>query len=317
MSHEDAVQALTEAVAQDAGEQAVESAPPAPAEAPAPVEGAPENVPAPAEVQAPAEGNTDEEFVPFNPDELPEELIPAWRQLQAAYTPRLQEAAAIRKQYEALGGQESVQQAVELAQWIQNPDNWPAVYEEMYNAMEQAGFEFEDGSPAPTAPAGAQFDPSDDPDLAPIIGQLRSLESQTANQQKQIEQFYAQQESQQQMAALELQQMQQLAEMQRQVGAIRQANPHYNDDDMRAVIELASFYNDDIPAAQQRYESIVASRLSRYIEGKRAAGAPSIQTPAGAGVTSHVVADDESLADVEESVVELMRNLQAQGEFDQ
>lgn len=319
MSHEDAVQAITEAAAAEAaGDQAAEVAPPAPTEAPAPVEGAPENVVAPEPVQAP-QGNTEPEpLVPFNPDELPEELIPAWKQMQSAFTPRLQEAAAVKRTIEELGGVESVQQAVELAQWMQNPDNWPTVYEQVYQAMEEAGFEFEDGSiTGAPAPAGQPFDPGDDPELAPIVSSLRSLEQQSAQQQQLIEQFYAQQESQQQMAALELQQMQHLAEMQRQVAGIRQANPSYTDSDMKAVIELASFYNDDLLTAQARYESIVADRLSRYFEGKRAAGAATAtQTPAGAGVVSHESQEPESLEDASAMAEELLRQMQAAGELD-
>lgn len=317
MSDADVFQALSDAASQDAAaEQAAVEAPPAPVEAPAPVEGAPVNETPPVEGQAPEAPQADEPYS-FDPNSLPEELIPVYRQMQASFTPRLQEAAEVRQQLEALGGVDAVQQAVELAQWIQNPQNWPDVYETMYQMMEESGFEFEEpGAPAGPSPI-PNFDPSDDPDLAPIVQSLQTLEQRTAQQQALIEQFEAQQRAQQEYAALEFQQMQHMAELQRQMGAIRQSNPSYTDDDLRAVVELASFYNDDLLAAQQRYESIVADRLNRYIESKRAAGtAPSIQPPAGVGVTSHEEVAHETIRDAEEEVVELMRRLQAAGDLD-
>lgn len=260
-----------------------------------------------------------EPVVPFNPDELPEELIPAWKQLQSAFTPRLQEAAAIKKQFEELGGQETIQQAVELYTRIADPQSWPELYEELYRAMESAGFEFEDPS-APTqagiTPLAPGELPVDDPEFAPIIAQLEQLNRKTAEQQTLIDNFYAQQRIQQEMAEEELRQTQYLADMSRQVTAVRQANPHYTDDDMRAIIELGSFYNDDLSLAQQRFEEIVASRLDRYVAQKRAGAPASVQPQPGAGVTSHVDADPDTMEDAEARAIELVRRMQAAGEFE-
>lgn len=299
----------------EAVEESNQTPSPAPEAVPAPEQGAPVNE-APAEGQAP-EGTPEEvEVAPFNPDDLPEELKAGWKQLEAAYTPRLQEAAQTRRQIEALGGLDAAQQAVELAQWIQNPENWPAVYEEMYQAMQANGFEFEDDVPvAPSTPAGPQFEDLD-PELAPIMSRLDALQAQTAQQQQQLEAFYAEQAAQREYAELEFQQMQRLSEMQRQVSEIRTANPSYTETDMKAIIELSAFYQDDIHAAQQRYESIVADRLSRYFEGKKAPAPVATQPVSGAEVTSHEDQTPETFEEAAEQAEELMRRLQAEGALD-
>lgn len=322
MSHEDVVAALTEAAAADSApeapaEQAVET--PSTASAPAPVEGAPEESATP-EVQAPkAPEHTPEPEAAFNPDELPPELLPAWKQMQAAFTPRLQEAAAIKKQFEELGGIESAQQAVDLYQRVSDPQNWPQLYEELYQAMERAGFEFEDPnaaqSPVVSSPFGQLAE--EDPDLAPLVTALQNLEGRTNDQQQLIESFLYEQEAQRQVAEEELRQAQYLASLQQQVTAVRQANPQYTDADVRAIIELGSFYGDDIALAQQRYEQIVSDRLTRYFESKKVAGAAtSTQPVAGAGVLSEQEKEHADIRDVEDEVVELMRRLQAEGEID-
>jgi hypothetical protein len=327
MSHEDALAALNEAIAADNApaapvEQAVEAppaSPPAPEGAPAVDNPSPEGqAGAQGEESGAVEQPNEEEFVPFNPDQLPEELLPAWKQMQAAFTPRLQEAAAIRKQFEELGGMEAVQQAVELQQRIMDPSSWPILYEELYQAMVQAGFDFEDEPGAPTAPQqefgqGGVFD---DPDLAPLHQQLQQLQGQTAQQQMMIEQFVQQQEYQRALAEEELRQAQYLAQMQQQVVNIRQSNPHYTDEDVRAVIELGMAYNDDLMTAQQRYEAIVADRLSRYFEGKKVGAPAAVQPVAGAGVDSIQESEPQSLAEAEAEAIELMRRLQEAGDID-
>jgi hypothetical protein len=322
MSYDDAIAELTAAASQaDDGEQAVEAPTAPPASPPAPESGAPaDNVtPEGQAPEAPAPVAPDTPDAPFNPDELPEELLPAWRQMQAAFTPRLQQAAAINKRFEELGGEDTVQQAVDLYTRISDPQSWPELYEELYRAMEASGFEFED--PTSSAPGGAVAPglgqlPVDDPDLAPIIQQMEQLRSRSDEQQLLIDRFYAEQDIHRQMAEEELRQTQYLSNMQRQVVAIRQANPHYTDDDMRAVVELGSFYNDDLGLAQQRFEDIVASRLDRYFEAKKAGAPASVQPPTGAGVLSDEDKRPITLADAEAEAVELMRRLQAEGEID-
>lgn len=318
MSHEEAISALEAAVA--AGDEQAPEAPPA---SPAPVvEGAPVNAEPqgqaaaqgeePGSVQQPEEG-----FVPFNPDELPPELIPAWRQLQAAWTPKLQEAAAIQRRYEELGGEEAIQRAMEIYERVADPSSWPTLYEELYQAMEEAGFEFEDSPSAPAVSgAPASLPAVDDPELAPLVQELQALRGRSDEQQMLIEQFYAEQDAQRQLAEQELRQAQHLANLQRQVVGIRQANPSYTDEDIRDIVTLGSFYNDDLNLAQQAFEASFARRMDRYFEAKKLGAPPSTQPVPGAGVVSEEDKRPVTLKDAEEEAVELMRRLQAAGEID-
>lgn len=321
MSDADVLAALQDAAAQDVVAEQAAQAPPAQSHE-APVEGAPVEEQSQIDDQAPpldsegGEQSEDDDALTFNPDELPEELIPAWKQIQRAFTPRLQEAAAIRKRYEELGGEDTIQQAVGLYNRIANPQEWPALYEELYHAMEQAGFEFEDSS-TPTPPSAGSFDSfEDDPDLAPLVQELQSLRSRTEEQDALLSQLQEEQDFRQQLAEEELRQTQYLAQMSRQVMSIRQANPHYDDDDIRAVIEIGTFFGDDLVTAQQRYEEHIARRLDRYFSSKRAGAPASVQPVAGAGVLSQEDKMPATIEDAAEEAVELLRRLQADGELD-
>lgn len=324
MSDADVLSALQSAAAQDvATEQAIEAPP---ASQPAPVAGAPVEGEAPqvgdqapeAPVAPEAEQSSiPDQVAPFNPDELPEELLPLYHQMQRAFTPRLQEAAEIRKTFEELGGLDTIQQAVDVYERIADPQNWPQLYEELYQAMEQSGFEFEDSTPGGATPPESPFGQvADDPDLAPIINELTSLRSRTAEQEALLFQLQEEQEMRQQMAEEELRQTQYLTNMSRQVGAIRQANPHYDDDDIRAIIEIGTFFGDDLATAQQRYEEHVTRRLNRYFEGKRAGAPVAVQPVAGAGVLSQKDSMPETVEEAAAQAEEFLRRLQAAGELD-
>lgn len=319
MSDADVLSALQSAAAQDVAAEQAPEAPQTSHAAPemgAPVEDQPEvdDQAPPPDGEGVEQSEHDDELT-FNPDELPEELLPAWKQMQRAFTPRLQEAAAIRRTFEELGGIETIQQAMGVYERIADPQNWPQLYEELYQAMEQAGFEFEDsGAPAVSdSPFGPVVD---DPDLAPLITELQSLRSRTEEQDALLHQLQEEQDFRQQLAEQELQQTQYLAQMSRQVAAIRQANPHYDDEDIRAVIEIGTFFGDDLLTAQQRFEEHVARRLERYFSQKRQGAPAAVQPVAGAGVLSQPDKMPETIEQAAAEAEELLRRLQADGELD-
>src|SRR6185312_3269254 len=100
MTNAEAVAAL-QADEQSAPDPGFAANPPVPEQA-APA--APEGQPAPEsatlfETPAESEGDTFDGGK-FNPDLLPDELQPGWKQLQAAFTQRTQELAEQRKQFE-------------------------------------------------------------------------------------------------------------------------------------------------------------------------------------------------------------------------
>ncbi len=322
MSYDEAFQALTEAAAAEEAAERGEQAPVAPAavatpegaNTPEPVQATPEPIPAPAE-------NTEPEA--FNPDTLPPELIPAWKQLQAAWTPRLQEAAEVRKQLDALGGLDTVQEAVDLYNRISDTSNWPQLHQELSEAMQEMGLTKAEADqlaeqglknpPVPDSLAGLDLD---DPDLAPIAKALQAQQAQQARLEHQLQAlqsnlaFRAQAEEAAQAEA------QRNALMHRQLAAIQQSNPHYGDDDLGMVLTVGSFYNDDLVEAQRALETYVASRMDRYFSKKQAAATPSIQSQPGAGASSITDNSPQDLDQAEREAIEYLRGLQAAGELD-
>lgn len=312
MSWDDAAAALSAAAQEEDSGGTVEQAPaaPAPTETDTEVKRTPEQP-----VEPVAQDDADSEPVFFNPDDLPEELLPGWKQLQAAFTQKTQALAEERRQFAQFGDPEEVQNAVELYTRLSDPSNWPQLHQEITEALMEAGYEFEDAQQMASDEMQFQADELGvDPDLAPLQGQLGNLEQRLAQQQAYLDQMNAEREYQleQQRAAQEHQRY--VAYMQEQVAGIRQAYPHYTDTDMEAIVQLGSFFNDDLSAAQAQYETIVTDRLNRWIEAKKAA--PS-STPKAKNVISEQPAPEyEDIRSMEEDMVDLFRQMQANGEID-
>lgn len=275
MTFEAAEAAINDAVAQDSAGEAL----PTPTPAAPPVDQAPA-VPTPqgetpGAAPVPVQPAGEDTFTTFNPDQLPEELRPGWNQLQADYTRKTQELAEQRRQYSELGDPETLRAAAQLAQQLQDPQNWPALHAELSSAMQEMGL-----SPAQADAAAAQSlgvpqpepqaDPfqalealKDDPDLAPVRGAFDAMKAEVEQMKAELAQERAQAQAEAQHQAL-------VGELQRMESAIRQARPDYQDGDIDAIYELSSFYDGDLFQAAQRYEQIVSERVSRYLQNKGA-----------------------------------------------
>lgn len=325
MSHEDAVAALESAAAVDPNWGGTPQPAPEQASAPAPVVETPtgeQSTEGQPEAPAGQPEAVDPEPTFFNPDELDPALLPGWKQLQAAFTQKTQEVAAQRRQLESLGDLEEVQQAVELYSRLSDPDNWAQLHQELSEAMQEYGLSPAEARAAATEelsqqgyaePQGLDFD---DPDIAPLAKELQTLRAQQAQQQALLEQMEQQRAFEEQVEEAQRQQAQYAAFMQQQAASIRQANPHYSDDDLKMVVQLGAFHNDDLSTAQAALEAYVADRMTRYFEKKQGAQAPSLQPQAGAGVLSSQETAPQTLEEAEAEAIEAIRALQAAGEFD-
>lgn len=313
MSYDDAAAAL---------QSAVQGKDPGPAEQ-APVAAQSETPSGEAQPQeqppAPAEETPEEEQF-FNPDNLAPELVPGWKQLQAAFTQKTQQLAQMRRELEQFGDLEQVSEAVDLYGRLSDPDNWLQLHGEITNALVEMGYDI--GTAQEMAAEGVQNEMAqpqptafEDPDLAPINTQLGQLQRQLAEQQAAIQQFQEQQHYEQQVMEAQRAQQEYIAHMQQQVSGLRQAFPHYTDEDVRSVVELGSFYNDDLAQAAARYEEIVAGRLERYLAGKSGAQSPTHAAPA-APLSEAVEAEAEDIRELEDEMVEHFRRLQSEGTLD-
>lgn len=277
-------------------------------------QGIPEgNVATPAEGQAvtpeaPAAQNPDLfEGTPINPDELPAEMQPLARQLQAAFTQKTQDLAEQRRQFEALGAVEEVQQAVDLYARITDPSNWAQLHQELTTAMQQAGM-----TPAQANAAAAEvveaaqvpapsLDDIDDPDLAPLAQMLKQ-------QQAELDLLKTEREYEQANQQAEYQRQAFLGELQRQENAIRAAHPEWDDEKIEAVYEMSSFHQGNLGAAAARLEGLLSRERELYLNQKAGALQETGAHPAprGAGLDSQREQQPLSIRDVEESALEFL-----------
>jgi len=267
----------------------------------------------PVEPVAPAQQNTDLfEGTSVNPDELPEELKPLAKQLQAAFTQKTQALAERSKQLESLGDLEAAQEAIEFANRIQDPANWVQLHAELTAAMQTYGMSPADASAAASEALGAAESPAaqapnldeiDDPELAPLAQMLR-------DQQSQIEALKNEREEERQTAQAEYERQAFLGELQRQENAIRGSHPDWDDEKILTVYQMSSFFNGNLTQAAERLEGILASERALYLANKESV-TTNLGTqvpPRGAGIQSERVEHPETIKDAEAEATEFFKS---------
>lgn len=313
--------------------QADDSQEQAPASTPAPVAPVGETAPSAAPVAqpeaTPAAPVVDTppnlfEGTPVNPDQLPPELQPLAKQLQAAYTQKTQQLAEERRQFSALGSPEEVSQAVELYTRISDPTNWPQLHSDLSDLMQQYGLSpAEAAAEAATAIREAAAEPVvpqvplgdlEDPELGPLYKTLQeqqdAINSLRAERQSELTQRMEAEKAERLQMAIE-------GEVQRQHNAIIQANPRYGEGDMDAIYELSAFYQGNLLQAQQRYENLRAEWVGRYVDSKATAASAQGVHPAPAGAPAATQrTEPQTVKEASDEIEEHFRQLQAAGEID-
>lgn len=223
------------------------------------------------------EGAEDSFAERFDPNTLPPELQSAYRLMQADYTRKRQadaEAIRLAQQYEGI----DLDAAVQLFQGIQDPNGLLEFVQQAGQYLADQGLaEFEDGSGASVEQGGgnnlneALAALAGDPEMAPLAEAVNAM-------QQRLDSFEAQQQQRAQAEREEALTLRAMGELQRMENVIRTDNPHYTDQDVDAIYELAAHYDGDLLAAQQRYESVFATRLGRYLQQKDSTPAPAVPT---------------------------------------
>lgn len=260
---------------------------------------------------APAEQNTNLfEGTQINPDELPDELKPLAKQLQAAFTQKTQRLAEQAKQYEALGDPQSLQQAVELYTRIADPNNWAQLHSELTAAMQQAGMSLPQAQAAATEAVNAAAEqvsmPREfedlDPELHPLVKQLQETQARLDAFEQRAEMERMNQEAERQHILL-------LNELTRQEQVVRESHPTWGDDKIEAVYELSSFYGGNLTQAASRLEQLLAGERELYLSQKGAAMMESTRTPApgSASVQTERVSEPETLKGAEAEAEDFFR----------
>jgi hypothetical protein len=230
----------------------------------APQQAAPE---ADAGTTAPATPEVDS-FANIDPNALPPELQAQYRNMQGAFTRRMQELAQKEQMYSSIGDPEIAARGVELVRaleedpvfvhqqlsaWLESQGMTPAQAAQTASDMQQA-----------QAAGTSEFDEFDDPDTAALRRELDELKAWRAQEENaRAEQAY-------------------MAELQREEAAILQANPNYKPSDMSAIYELAFAHGGSLLRAEKAYSALRDSWASEYMEQK--ASVPGgLNTPATTG----------------------------------
>jgi hypothetical protein len=350
MSYEDAVQALEGAIEQDAGPEPLPT--PAPAEqatpsSPPEEELRPEVQPShwsqmqprdPAtgkfvqpdgsltDAPAPAQEDTFDGGQ-FNPDQLPAELQPGWKQLQAAYTQKTQQLAEERKQFDGIDPAQA-REAVQLYESLQDPDYLVEFHSSLSAALQARGLTpaqanvaaaqvTEEASTTPQPALNAQLEAlrNSDPDLAPVADTLSALEQQNKSLEQRLQSFEDSQRVRQEQERQQMEQMAMAADLQRQEMAIRQSNPSYTDtdqvqpgqlSDMDAIYALSAHFDGNLIHAEQVYRQINESAVGRYLMKKQSV--EQIPTVPNAGTTSEIPTIPQDLDEAHRAAEEYLRS---------
>jgi hypothetical protein len=224
----------------------------------------------------------------FNPDLLPEELQPGFKQLQAAFTRKTQELAEQRKQFEEFGDPEQVQQAVELFESLKNPEYLQSFHQELGSVLQEMGLSPQEAAAvaqeitdeqaqAPELSPDLQQLVASDPELTPVAQKLAALEQELAGFKASAERERAELEQERQVMA-------QTAEIEQMARAVAEAHPEYKDEDWQAIFDRAQAFDGNVLQAAQLYESDKDRIIQSYLSTKPV---PHSVTPtAGAGTAS-------------------------------
>lgn len=256
----------------------VATPPEAPAAPVAPEQGEGEAPPVAPEGDTPPEDSFTDRF---DPNSLPPELQTAYKLMQADYTRKRQaDSEALRRmsQYEGV----DLDTAVALLSRVGDPQSLSSFIQEASQYLVDQGLaEFDTGEAPAPAPATQQQQTSlpealqslsADPEMAPIVEAVQAM-------QQQLDGFRS--ESEQRLAAerQETQWLQTLGELQRQENVLRTDNPHYSDQDINSIYQIASYFDGNLFQAQEAYEADFARRLGSYLKAKD--GVPAGAVPAG------------------------------------
>lgn len=270
-----------------------------------------------AEVQAEAEVAPEPTQTPdlfegtqVNPDDLIREhpeLEPLVRQLQGAFTQKTQSLAEERKQIEALGDPESLQQAVDLYQRIGDPTNWQQLHAELTQAMQGMGMTPFEAQQAATEAMTQAADESGAAttsydDLDPEVASLRQALDQTRAELNQFKEGF---QERLQAEEAERQYIQAVTELQKQEAAIREAHPQWGDEKIEAAYQLSSFFNGNLAQGAARLEQLLAAEREMYLAQKAGAMDESTRTPATTfSPEASKVKEPETLAEAEAAATE-------------
>ena len=239
-------------------------------------------------VEESGEQSEGDSFTGFDPNVLPEDMQKVYKSMQADYTRKTQEVAEMRRQYEAFSeAGVDPNEAVGILNLWQAMDSDPDVARQFVSAMQNRLQElgYVEGLAEDTSPDVNYSYEGLPPDVANELAEMRAFRDQFAMAQEQ-------QALVEQLEVVE--------------NTIRTTNPHYSDDDIAAIYDLAYSTDGDLMQASERYHGIQQRLLGAYLESKQV---PHGATPGPKGPSSVPGRSFESLDDAHKAALEAVRNI--------
>lgn len=232
-----------------------------------------ENTQTPVAPEEPIENNQPDpqaDSLPFeqiDPNQLPPELIPAYKNMQAKFTQTQQQLAEQRKSYEVFddfGGVEAAQEAVQFVSALASDPTYALqVHEQLTQALTDAGL-----TPAQaSAEAARQIDdavvnaPSEDDFEFDTDPRLQKDLEATRAELEEIKRW---------RASLEEEQLQRnmLAEVERMHAQVVQQHPDWVDEDIEHVYRLSYSTGGDLLEAANIYTGLRDAVIGSYVKQK-------------------------------------------------
>lgn len=236
-------------------------------------------------------GEDAESFTGFNPTDLPEDLQAVYRSMQGDYTRKTQEIAELRRNYEQYDAfSESgvdPNYALQAADFYKKLDTDPQFAQQVVDNIQRNL-----GTVSVDQPNVISETPDDSvrgydslpPELQQELAEMRSFRQD----------IFAQQEQAEAVAGLESVEKE-----------IRLGNPHYTDEDLSSIYDLAYSTDGDLSAAADAYHSIQQRVMSGYLQSKQVPlGAQSV----AAGPSSVPPRQFSTLDEAHKAALESVRN---------
>jgi hypothetical protein len=233
-----------------------------------------------------------ESFTGFNPSDLPEDLQSVYRSMQGDYTRKTQEIAELRRTYEGYDAFSEAgvdpNYALQAADFYRKLDTDPQFAKQVVDNIQRnlGNFGVEQQDVIGEVPYDSNVEGYDSlpPMLQQELAEMREFRNDMLFQQEQAETIagyeYVEQE-------------------------IRLANPHYSDEDMSSIYDLAYSTNGDLSAAADTYHQIQQRVMSTYLQSKQVPmGAQSVAT----GPSSVPPRQFSSLDEAHKAATEMLRN---------
>ena len=233
-----------------------------------------------------------ESFTGFNPSDLPEDLQSVYRSMQGDYTRKTQEIAELRRTYEQYDAfSESgvdPNYALQAADFYRKLDTDPQFAQQVVDNIQRnlgnVGVEQQSIGDTPYNGDNGEGYDSLPPVLQQELAEMREFRSDMLFQQEQAETI----------AGLEYVEQE-----------IRLSNPHYTDDDLSSIYDLAYSTDGDLIAASEQYHAIQQHLLGNYLQAKQVPlGATSVPT----ALSSQPNRSFASLDEAHKAAMEALRN---------